>query len=81
MTRVSGTASTNHDLVRLGQAVRVRRQELAMSQEALADVAGVDRSHMGKIERGERNVTFLNILKIAKALDCRASELLIDADL
>ncbi|WP_340689029.1 helix-turn-helix transcriptional regulator [Stenotrophomonas maltophilia] len=81
MTRVSGTASTNNDLVRLGQAVRVRRQELAMSQEALADVAGVDRSHMGKIERGERNVTFLNILKIAKALECRASELLIDADL
>ncbi|WP_313252406.1 helix-turn-helix transcriptional regulator [Stenotrophomonas sp.] len=81
MTRVSGTASTNHDLVRLGQAVRVRRQELAMSQETLADVAGVDRSHMGKIERGERNVTFLNILKIAKALECRASELLIDANL
>ncbi|WP_443096712.1 helix-turn-helix transcriptional regulator [Stenotrophomonas sp. PUT21] len=81
MTRVSGTASTNNDLVRLGQAVRVRRQELAMSQEALADVAGVDRSHMGKIERGERNVTFLNILKIAKALECRASELLINADL
>ncbi|HEL3236767.1 helix-turn-helix transcriptional regulator [Stenotrophomonas maltophilia] len=52
-----------------------------MSQEALADVAGVDRSHMGKIERGERNVTFLNILKIAKALECRASELLIEANL
>lgn len=81
MTRVSGTASTNHDLFRLGQAVRARRQELAMSQEALADVAGVDRSHMGKIERGERNVTFLNILKIAKALECRASELLIEANL
>lgn len=81
MTRVSGTASTNHDLFRLGQAVRARRQELAMSQEALADVAGVDRSHMGKIERGERNVTFLNILKIAKALECRASELLVEANL
>ena len=81
MTRVSGTASTNHDLFRLGQAVRARRQELAMSQEALADVAGVDRSHMGKIERGERNVTFLNILKIAKALECKASELLIEANL
>lgn len=81
MTRVSGTASANDDLIRLGHAVRVRRQELAMSQEALADVAGVDRSHMGKIERGERNVTFLNILKIAKALECRASELLIEANL
>ena len=36
-----------------------------MSQEALADAAGMDRSHMGKIERGERNVTLLNVAKIA----------------
>lgn len=36
---------------------------------------------MGKIERGERNVTFLNIQKIAKALKCKPSDLLIDAGL
>lgn len=47
----------------------------------MADFAGIDRSHMGKIERGERNVTFLNIQKIAKALQCRPSELFIDAGL
>jgi transcriptional regulator with XRE-family HTH domain len=52
-----------------------------MSQEALADAAGIDRSHMGKIERGERNVTLLNVLKIAGALGRTASTLLADAGL
>lgn len=50
-----------------------------MSQEALANLSGVDRSHMGKIERGERNVTLLNIERVAKALDRLPSQLLIDA--
>jgi hypothetical protein len=36
---------------------------------------------MGKIERGERNVTMLNLLKVAQALDCRPSELLASAGL
>lgn len=52
-----------------------------MSQEALADAAGMDRAHMGKIERGERNVTLLNLLKIAEALGARGSEVLADAGL
>lgn len=68
-------------LVRLGAVIRARRLSLDLSQEALADVAEIDRSHMGKIERGERNVTFLNILKIATAIQCRPSDLLKDADL
>lgn len=61
--------------------MRARRQALGLSQEALADLAGVDRSHMGKIERGERNVTFLNILRIADAIHCKPSELLSAAEL
>lgn len=52
-----------------------------MSQEALADAAGIDRSHMGRIERGERNVTLLNVLKIAAALNGSAADLLRDAGL
>jgi transcriptional regulator with XRE-family HTH domain len=52
-----------------------------MSQETLADAAGVDCSHMGKIERGERNVTLLNVLRIAAALNGRASDLLREAGL
>ena len=67
--------------MRLGAAIRARRMALPLSQEALADLAEIDRSHMGKIERGERNVTFLNILRIAKAMQCRPSDLLIDAGL
>jgi transcriptional regulator with XRE-family HTH domain len=54
---------------------------LAWSQEALADYAGIDRSHMGKIERGERNVTLLNLLRIAGAIECKLSDLLIEAGL
>lgn len=81
MGRVSASLDKDHDLVRLGAAVRARRTALGLSQEALADFAQIDRSHMGKIERGERNVTFLNILRIAKAIQCKLSELLVDAGL
>ncbi len=54
---------------------------MVLSQEAMADAAGIDRSHMGKIERGERNVTLLNVMRIAAALGCKPSDLLLDADL
>lgn len=81
MARVSVKLDKEHDLMRLGDAVRARRIALALSQEALADIAEIDRSHMGKIERGERNVTFLNILRIAKAIQCKPSDLLSDAGL
>jgi len=59
----------------------LRRKILKISQEALADYAGIDRSHMGKIERGERNVTLLNIVRIAEAMKCKPSEILGDAGL
>lgn len=50
-----------------------------LSQEALADQAGIDRSHMGKIERGERNLTLLNLAKLAHSLSCEPSDLLMEA--
>ncbi|CAE6902676.1 helix-turn-helix domain-containing protein [Ectopseudomonas chengduensis] len=81
MPRISATQDQDQSLIRLGKAVRARRAQQAFSQEALADAAGIDRSHMGKIERGERNVTFLNIARIAHALGCKPSDLLLDADL
>lgn len=79
MTRVAGKRDDNGSLVRLGLAVRTARKTAGLSQEALADAAEIDRSHMGKIERGERNVSVLNILKIAAALNCPASAIFIDA--
>jgi transcriptional regulator with XRE-family HTH domain len=56
-------------LVKLGQKVRQLRKNAGItSQEALADICGLDRTYIGGIERGERNVSMLNLAKIAKAL-------------
>jgi transcriptional regulator with XRE-family HTH domain len=68
-------------LVALGIAVRLIRKEHGLSQEALADHAGIDRSHMGRIERGQRNVSLQNVFKVAAALGCRPSELFARAGL
>ncbi|MFZ2979976.1 MAG: helix-turn-helix transcriptional regulator [Sphingobium sp.] len=81
MARVAGHSDQDEVLAALGQAVRGRRRELALSQEALADAAKIDRSHMGRIERGERNVTMLNMIRIAKALDMPLSKLIAKAGL
>ena len=81
MARISAKIDYDTDLVKFGDAVRARRKALEISQEALAGLAEIDRSHMGKIERGERNITFLNISRIANALQCKPSELLMDAGL
>jgi transcriptional regulator with XRE-family HTH domain len=79
--RVAGHRDHDEQLVRLGSAVRTRRKTVGLSQEALADASGIDRSHMGKIERGERNVTLLNLSRIAAALHALPSELLREAGL
>jgi transcriptional regulator with XRE-family HTH domain len=57
------------------------RKERGMSQETLADAAGIDRSHMGKIERGERNVTLLNVKRVAVALNVSIERLAKLADI
>ena len=59
-----------------GQAVRERRAKLRWSQESLAERAGLHWTYIGGIERGERNVSLLNIVRIARALGCHPSELL-----
>ncbi len=55
-------------LIKFGQKVRAERQKQGLSQEELAEKAGVHRTYIGMIERGEKNITLLNIEKIAKAL-------------
>jgi transcriptional regulator with XRE-family HTH domain len=74
--RVSGTSGKHEILLDLGAAIRAQRLAMGLSQEALAHQAGIDRSHMGKIERGERNITLLNIERVAVVLGCQASSLL-----
>lgn len=68
-------------LLALGKAIRVVRKARDTSQEALAHLADIDRSHMGKIERGERNVTALNLFRIAEALGVKPSEIFAQAGL
>lgn len=55
-------------LVAFGEKVRQIRKQKGLSQEALADLAGIDRSYMGHIERGDQNITLTKIHQIADAL-------------
>ena len=58
-----------------GQRVRELRKEKGLSQEALALTCDLGRTYIGGVERGERNVSLLNIQKIADALGISAREL------
>ena len=62
-------------------AVRDIRKSKGLSQEALADLAEIDRSYMGGIERGEHNLALINIQRIANALNSTVSELMAHANL
>ena len=66
----------NPDLKTLGLAVREHRRALGLSQEELAERSGLHRNYIGGVERGERNVSYLNLLKIAAGLELRLSELI-----
>ena len=59
----------------LGQRIRARRKTLGMSQEGLAHEAGLDRSYVGRIERGEHNLTFVALVRIARAVRCDVAAL------
>jgi transcriptional regulator with XRE-family HTH domain len=61
--------------IRFGRALRRRRQKLGVSQEAFADMCQLDRTYIGGIERGERNVALVNIEKIAKTLRLSVAQL------
>ncbi|EIU1410658.1 TPA: helix-turn-helix transcriptional regulator [Pseudomonas aeruginosa] len=68
--RPSGTTTYDPTIAgAFGRAVRDARLEGGIAQEALASLAGIERSHMGKIERGEHLPTLALVFKIAAALD------------
>ena len=62
-------------LNKFGKRVRCLRDEKNISQERLGEIAGVHRTYIGMIERGEKNITLTNIEKIAKALKVKMSDL------
>lgn len=59
----------------LGQAIRNRREQLGLSQERLAERCGFDRTYISMLERGKRNPSLLNLLRLAKGLQTSVSQL------
>jgi transcriptional regulator with XRE-family HTH domain len=62
----------------LGQTVRAERKKAGLSQEELAEKAGLTRNYIGDIERAEKKITLETLAKIAKALKCRVRDLVWD---
>ncbi len=60
---------------RFGLAVKDRREALGLTQEEFAERAGIHRTYLSDIERGTRNVSLVNIERVASALALRISEL------
>ena len=58
-----------------GRRVRLRREELELSQEKLAERVGLHWTYVGQVERGQRNLSLHNIVRIAKGLDSDPGEL------
>ena len=73
---VGSTTYEREPALAFGQAVRAARMEQGMAQEELAALAEIERSHMGKIERGEHMPTLALILRIAAALNKSAADLI-----
>ena len=70
------TVSQDNDIrMAFGHRVRLLRKHQGLSQEQLALKCGLDRTYVGAVERGERNISILNIEKIAHALDIHLKDL------
>lgn len=74
------SASGCDTLVRFGQTVRTKRNALKLTQEALAERSSLHRTYIADIERGTRNVSLLNVAKLAHGLSCHMADLLSDTD-
>lgn len=61
--------------ISFGNRIRELRKSRGLSQEALADISELDRSYIGGVERGDRNISLKNIYKISKALNLKMDEL------
>lgn len=66
----------NHILKNFGAKVRHYRNLLGLSQEKFAEKANVHRTYIGTVERGETNITLVNVYKLAEALEVSVTQLL-----
>lgn len=73
-----GYAFVEHVFVRFGKTLRRVRTERGISQEKLAELAGLHRTYVSTVERGLRNISLLNIEKLALALEVPMSKLMPD---
>lgn len=74
-----GYSDDERQLLRaVGDRVRATRRRRGMSQEALALESGLDRTYVGSVERGKRNIAVINLAKIARALGVSLGEILHD---
>jgi len=67
--------------VRVGRAIRARREDTGLSQEAFADAIDMHRAYYSAIERGEKNITLATLQRVAKGLKLTMSAVLADVDL
>ena len=70
--------SKQNILIKFGERVRETRKDKGLSQEELAHKANLHRTYIGMIERAEKNITLINIEKIANALEIRINDLFND---
>jgi transcriptional regulator with XRE-family HTH domain len=75
MSSLASNEDMLNSLLPLGQAVKKQREKLGLSQEKLADRCGFDRTYISMIERGQRNLSFTNLLKLADGLETSVSQL------
>ena len=69
-------ARVKQDILKtLGNRIREKRKSFGWTQEDLADAAGIDRSYIGGVERGQRNLTFKVLCQLCEALGCDVATL------
>ena len=70
----------NQELLKLGKKIKNIRNSLNLSQETLADICEFDRTYISLLERGKRNPSYINLLKLSKGLKISLIELLKEDD-
>lgn len=76
MILIVGFNMRKEELIKLGTIVRTKRMQRNLTQTELSMRAKVDRNYIGMLERGERNPSYLSLLKIANGLEMSINELL-----